>query len=56
LLTGFNSVHYFSKYFKEKVKLTPSEFKELALSNLMVDFYDVNDQDPHYKRIKPEFS
>ena len=35
--TGFKSIHYFSRYFKEKEKITPLEFKEQLTKNVSVD-------------------
>jgi len=32
--TGFNSIHYFSRYFKEKEKMTPLEFREQLIKSI----------------------
>jgi len=35
-LVGFQSVHYFSRYFKNKERITPSEFRKGVKDNIYV--------------------
>lgn len=37
--TGFKSIHYFSRYFKEKEKITPLEFKEQLTKNVSIELH-----------------
>jgi AraC-like DNA-binding protein len=34
--TGFQTIHYFSRYFKAKEKLSPLEFKKKGKNNIYV--------------------
>lgn len=40
--TGFNSIHYFSRYFKEKEKITPLEFKKQLAKNISIELHNKN--------------
>ena len=38
VLVGFQSIHYFSRYFKEKENMSPLEYKEKMQKNVLCDF------------------